>query len=414
MVGCLNEWRNLTAGEYLVQISDGGGSHLDTIILLEAPPKITVTIRTSIYPNGNAISCYDCFNGYIKIDASSIHGGLTYQWSNSATADSIYNLGAGNYIFTITDMNSCQVSDEIELTQPERDDWQIGGNSNVDPATQFIGTLDTSTLVFKSNNIERFSVDSSGSLRINAFSGSGDGCIVADSNGVLKKALTPVLAVPTWRTNGNNVNAGEFIGSTNAEDLVFKTNNNMRGRFLADGTFNVFSKGNFSTSAIDNDTYFQLKPDETMFPSVTKIMAIDPGMVTGSEYGLIIKTSVSNLGYFPFAIFKPDLTTTCSQGEYVFRIDNDGFVQAKDIRVFPNGWCDYVFNEDYELMSLSDRSDWINKYKHLPGMPDEKEVAKDGVSVEQMLRLQLRQIEELNLYIIQLEEKISALEKSLK
>lgn len=409
-----NRLESLDAGEYTVHISDNGHSHLDTTFILGAPPQMEVILRASTYPNGNSISCYDCYNGYIKIEASSVHGGLTYLWSNNATADSIFSLGAGSYVYTVTDQNNCQVVGEVELSQPERDDWQIGGNRNLNPTTQFLGTIDTSTLVFKSNNIERFSLDSSGNFRIKAFAGAGDGLILADSNGVLKKAITPLPSAPIWRTSGNSVNAGEFLGSTNAEDLVIKTSDNTRAKFLADGTFNLLGKMNSGTSPLSPENYFQIIPDATQFPAVTKILTIDPGALSNPDYGLIINTSTTYPVFFPFAVFKPDLTTTCSQGEFVFRIDNDGYVQAKDIRVFPNGWCDYVFKSDYSLMTLSDRKAWIYKHKHLPGMPDEREVEKDGVSVEQMLRLQLKQIEELNLYIIQLEEKISALEKSLK
>jgi hypothetical protein len=230
----------------------------------------------------------------------------------------------------------------------------------------------------------------------------------------LRKISTPVLVAPNWRTSGNIVTTGEFLGSINAEDLIFKTNNTIRSKFSADGTFSVAGKANFSTTTLDPEKYFQIKPDQTQFPLVNTILSIDPALIPVADHGLVLHTSVSNPVYFPFAVFKPDLTTTCSQGEYVFRIDNDGFVQAKDIRVFPNGWCDYVFDKEYALMSLSERKKWIVEHHHLPGMPDENEVEKEGVSVEQMLRLQLKQIEELNLYVIQLEAKISALEESLR
>src|SRR5215510_9776095 len=44
--------------------------------------------------------------------------------------------------------------------------WQLNGNSNTNPSTNFVGTKDSKDLVFRTNNSERMRVLSTGSLGI--------------------------------------------------------------------------------------------------------------------------------------------------------------------------------------------------------------------------------------------------------
>ncbi len=70
---------------------------------------------------------------------------------------------------------------------------------------------------------------------------------------------------------------------------------------------------------------------------------------------------------------------------------------------------DYVFEESYEMMSISEINDYIKNNKHLPGVPSASHFSKNGYNVSEMDRMLLEKIEELTLYIIQLEEQFKAL-----
>ncbi|WP_062054068.1 hypothetical protein [Aquimarina longa] len=72
---------------------------------------------------------------------------------------------------------------------------------------------------------------------------------------------------------------------------------------------------------------------------------------------------------------------------------------------------DYVFEENYPLMPLSKVKKHIKKYKHLPEIPSAKEVERKGVDMLDTVLLLLKKVEELTLYAIDQEERISALEK---
>lgn len=70
-----------------------------------------------------------------------------------------------------------------------------------------------------------------------------------------------------------------------------------------------------------------------------------------------------------------------------------------------NVWADYVFNADYRLKTLDEVKEYIEKNKTLPDVPSENEVLKNGLNVADMNALLLRKIEELTLYVIDLQKQ---------
>jgi len=96
-----------------------------------------------------------------------------------------------------------------------------------------------------------------------------------------------------------------------------------------------------------------------------------------------------------------------------YKLTVDGGIYATDLRIRPTVHADYVFKKDYNLMPLSELKTSIEKNQHLPGMPSEKEVLENGVSVAEMQNKLLEKVEELTLYILQQEERIKELESRL-
>lgn len=72
-------------------------------------------------------------------------------------------------------------------------------------------------------------------------------------------------------------------------------------------------------------------------------------------------------------------------------------------------WPDYVFDENYELKPLGDLQNYISINKRLPGMPKALEIEKVGQNLGEIQRLQQEKIEELYLYLLEMNEKISKL-----
>lgn len=69
-------------------------------------------------------------------------------------------------------------------------------------------------------------------------------------------------------------------------------------------------------------------------------------------------------------------------------------------------WPDYVFNENYNLKPLHELKSFIETNHHLPNIPTAAEVSTEGFEVGEMNRRLLEKVEELTLYIIDLQEQI--------
>jgi len=114
---------NLIVGTYLVNAIDTNGCTYDTTITLSEPSELIDSIYTPTFIGENHISCNGLSDG--AIDAF-ITGGttpFTISWAGpntfASTSFNISGLEAGFYYYTITDVNSCTLSDSIELIQPD-------------------------------------------------------------------------------------------------------------------------------------------------------------------------------------------------------------------------------------------------------------------------------------------------------
>ncbi len=102
-------------------------------------------------------------------------------------------------------------------------------------------------------------------------------------------------------------------------------------------------------------------------------------------------------------------TNAADLGSYQLAVE--GTVGARKVVVSPDSWADFVFESKYILRDLSEVETFINENKHLPDVPSQKEVAENGVSLGEMDAILLQKIEELTLYIIELDKENSELKQ---
>lgn len=76
-------------------------------------------------------------------------------------------------------------------------------------------------------------------------------------------------------------------------------------------------------------------------------------------------------------------------------------------------WPDYVFNEEYNLKSLSELEKFLKQNKHLPDVPSAADIKEKGINVGEINAILLKKIEELTLYLIEQNKKISSLEEEM-
>jgi hypothetical protein len=87
-----------------------------------------------------------------------------------------------------------------------------------------------------------------------------------------------------------------------------------------------------------------------------------------------------------------------------------GEIAAREVKVTVNAGADFVFNEDYQLRSLSELGSFIKANNHLPDIASANEMEREGVNLSEMNIKLLQKIEELTLYIIQLESKVQTID----
>jgi hypothetical protein len=145
---------------------------------------------------------------------------------------------------------------------------------------------------------------------------------------------------------------------------------------------------------------------------------------SGANNYLVLQPSWGNTGvgtYTPNAKLHVNGTTGILVGGNSARIATgyslsvDGKIMAEEVTVQNStAWPDYVFANDYKLMPLNELEASINKNKHLPNIPSAAVVEKEGISLGQMNRKLMEKVEELTLYIIELNKKNDALAQKVQ
>jgi hypothetical protein len=82
----------------------------------------------------------------------------------------------------------------------------------------------------------------------------------------------------------------------------------------------------------------------------------------------------------------------------------NGTIKAREVKVDGGVWPDYVFENGYEKLSLTEVEKFIQDYGHLPGIPSREQVNKEGVSLAEMNRKLLQKVEEITLLLIENEK----------
>lgn len=66
------------------------------------------------------------------------------------------------------------------------------------------------------------------------------------------------------------------------------------------------------------------------------------------------------------------------------KLDVNGTVHSKEVKVDMNGWSDFVFKKDYDLPTLTEVEKYIAEKGHLENIPSEEEVLKNGINLGEM------------------------------
>ena len=94
-------------------------------------------------------------------------------------------------------------------------------------------------------------------------------------------------------------------------------------------------------------------------------------------------------------------------------LDVKGTIRAEEV-IVQTGWSDFVFEDDYQLRSLDEVAEFIEEKGHLPEIPSAREVAAHGLTLGQMNAKLLQKVEELTLYLLDLQKQNRELVERVK
>jgi hypothetical protein len=102
------------------------------------------------------------------------------------------------------------------------------------------------------------------------------------------------------------------------------------------------------------------------------------------------------------------------QGDNInFKVKKTGFVFCRELQVMVTTFPDYVFENKYPLMPLDKLGDFIKTNKHLPGFEKGQFYVDNGIRTSEMFVKQQEKIEELTLYIIDLQRQVTQLQQKV-
>ncbi|MBL0280606.1 MAG: hypothetical protein IPQ11_09755 [Bacteroidetes bacterium] len=98
-----------------------------------------------------------------------------------------------------------------------------------------------------------------------------------------------------------------------------------------------------------------------------------------------------------------------------YKMSVDGKFICEEVKVqLSADWADYVFEENYNLMSIDEVAKFIATNKHLPNIPSADELEKNGLDLSAMNILMMQKIEELTLYVIELDKQNKLLQQEVE
>lgn len=189
----------------------------------------------------------------------------------------------------------------------------------------------------------------------------------------------------------------EVEGSIKGDTLIANEFKAVDPNGIYQGLFNCTG---ISFSDQDN-TYFIRRVDGELhlYRSFTQDPAIH--MIL-NQYGI-------RIGRFP------EFFDSINNDDNDYKLAVDGVVLAKEVQIKNDEtWPDFVFEKNYNLLSLNELEEFININKHLPELPTKEEVADNGIGLGEMQAKLLQKVEELTLYMIELKKENNELRQQIE
>jgi len=210
--------------------------------------------------------------------------------------------------------------------------------------------------------------------------------------------------------------SSQWLGSTTSQNTTYRVGNVIIGGTSLLGSWGTATGGILEIQAADG-----------AWLSLRKLGGPNPQLNIGmsSTYGAGVYASGNIPLYFvtefaermritPSGTIGIGTTLTTNPNGYLLAVK--GKIGAKEVQIENTSttWADYVFDSTYRLQPLTLVEDFVKRNKHLPEIPSAEEVKANGHKLGEMDVLLLKKVEELTLYIIDMNKKFEAQSKALE
>jgi gliding motility-associated-like protein len=108
----IEDLSGLAAGNYSVQITDANNCTVNQSFTITEPAVLALNYTQT------DVQCFGENTGAIDITVTGGTAPYTYAWSNATTSQDINTLAPGTYDVIVTDVNGCNISQSVTITQP--------------------------------------------------------------------------------------------------------------------------------------------------------------------------------------------------------------------------------------------------------------------------------------------------------
>lgn len=253
-------------------------------------------------------------------------------------------------------------------------------------------------------------------------------CVAIGSNSEINNQQGITMGTYLKSTNTRSITIGSGYNTTHlvnniANSLMVGFNSNVPTLYIGPGSgLNTMGKVGIGTTSPTGD--FQLLKSSAASLYISSSGASNARLyVTNSAQAYTFGVNSTGIGeitngttpIISFAHGNVGIGTQCLPYGYGFKLSVDGKIVCEEVKVkMSNGsgcWPDYVFDKDYVLTSLDELEAQIMNEKHLPGFKSAREIENDGLELAETIRLQQQKIEELTLYVIELNKKLEGMGK---